>query len=109
MTSCDTNLDCPQGLDYCHKNDFVSGSVVGPKAGVCAPLECDSNDECPSIGNVCGSGAVSGFCQSGKCTYDSPLFVAGCIPGKYIFTYLLLIVLSRASFFSEDPFSPTLL
>ena len=27
-------------------------------------------------------GAVSGSCNAGKCTYDSPLAVASCDPGK---------------------------
>ena len=91
MTLCNTNLDCPIGLDYCHVNQFVSDlNPESRKSGICAPLDCSFSAECPSIGNVCGSGAVSGSCQlDGKCSYDSPLAVAGCVFGNFL---LMLIV-----------------
>lgn len=78
LVFCNTNLECPSGLDYCHPNDFIRGQSSG-KVGVCAPRSCDEYEDCPDIGDVCLSGAVSGSCANNrKCDYNFPMSIAVC-------------------------------
>ncbi len=91
LVFCNSNLDCPNGLDYCHANPFVK-SYSNDMVGVCAPRKCDANDDCPAIGDRCGQGSVLGTCsREGKCDYDSPLVQAFCDDASKELYYFLSI------------------
>ena len=57
-----------------------------PRAkGVCVPRYCQHNNhECPSIGDVCKSGEVSGKCDlaTNQCKYQPVLVIAICMSPK---------------------------
>ena len=62
LIACDTNLDCPEGLNHCH------GNSSSDKAGFCAPRNC-LYQPCPNIGNE-QDGIIQGTCnEGGKCNY----------------------------------------
>ena len=57
-----------------------------PRAkGVCVPRYCQHNNhECPSIGDVCKSGEVSGKCDlaTNQCKYQPVIVIANCMSLK---------------------------
>ena len=69
LIACDTNLDCPEGLNHCH------GNPSSPSKGYCGPRNC-LYDTCPQIGNN-QDGFINGVCNEddysvtfGKCNYN---------------------------------------
>ena len=83
LISCDTNLECPEGLNYCHQNPGANGG----KSGFCAPRNC-LYQPCPPIGGKNAMGHIYGVCgNDGKCLYNAkPIFKN--FTGKYtIFVY----------------------
>ena len=57
LLECNTNDECPRRLGQCH---FMFGSTSSGKKGFCVPSTCGSNIECPSFGDECISGKLSG-------------------------------------------------
>ena len=49
--------------------------------GVCAPKNCQVNDECPRIGDACTSGVVSGNCDHAthQCNYSPAIATSKCV------------------------------
>lgn len=47
--------------------------------GVCAPKVCSDSTDCPTVGDECTDGAVTGTCNAGKCSYDPFKLIATCI------------------------------
>ena len=80
MVFCKTNLDCPSGLEYCHKNQQTS--IISSLPGVCGPIKCNSDGKCPIIGDSCSRGSIIGTCNVGKCNYESGLVMAYCAPSE---------------------------
>ena len=70
LIPCDTNLDCPESLDFCHSNQNAQENGHG---GFCAPLSCipPTLSECPFIGDECNG--INGTCNDGRCTYNQRL------------------------------------
>ena len=54
---------------------------TGVKNGICAPVFCQNNNECPTVGDICSSGALDGSCDTNTnhCNYESALAIANCI------------------------------
>ena len=54
---------------------------TGVKNGICAPVFCQNNNECPTVGDICNSGALDGSCDTNTnhCNYESALAIASCI------------------------------
>ena len=48
------------------------------KSGYCVPQSCRTNRECPTVGDECGDGSISGTCKAGNCQYDPVLAAADC-------------------------------
>lgn len=40
-------------------------------------MNCDEN--CPTVGDECQDGSLSGTCQDNQCTYDPFLLIATCV------------------------------
>ena len=55
------------------------------KSGYCVPQSCRTNRECPTVGDECGDGSISGTCKAGNCQYDPVLAAADC--GNNIFWF----------------------
>ena len=56
------------------------------KSGYCVPKSCETNRECPMVGDECGDGSISGTCNSGTCEYNPVLAAAYC--GNLFFSKL---------------------
>ena len=71
LVPCNTNLECPEGLNYCHENHGATGG----KSGFCAPRNC-LYEPCPEIGDKGTVGSIYGVCgNGGKCKYNTkPIF-----------------------------------
>ena len=54
---CNSNNECPRRLGKCH---FMFSQTPSGKNGFCVPSTCQSNVECPSFGDECTSGRLSG-------------------------------------------------
>ena len=82
LLHCDTASECPGNLAQC--NSMLNPTYLG-KSGYCVPQSCRTNRECPTVGDECGDGSISGTCNSGNCQYDPVLAAANC--GNIIFLY----------------------
>ena len=79
LWDCNTANDCPPYVPQC--NNMLSPTPSG-KNGYCVVRSCRTNRDCPSLGNECGKGSLSGTCNAGNtCEYDPVLALANC--GKY--------------------------
>ena len=81
LVSCNRNTDCPKGLGWetaCHR--MLSPTPTG-QSGYCVPLACESEIQCPSLGNECQEGSISGHCNlaTSTCDYDRALAIATCV------------------------------
>ena len=57
LLECNSNDECPRRLGKCH---FMFSQTPSGKKGFCVPSTCQSNVECPSFGDECTSGRLSG-------------------------------------------------
>ena len=57
LLECNSNDECPRRLGKCH---FMFSQTPSGKNGFCVPSTCQSNVECPSFGDECTSGRLSG-------------------------------------------------
>merc|ERR1712210_212755 len=81
LVSCDRNTDCPKGLGWetaCHR--MLSPTPTG-QSGYCVPSACESEIQCPSLGDECQDGSISGRCNlaTSTCDYNSALAIATCV------------------------------
>ena len=58
LLECNSNDECPRRLGKCH---FMFSQTFSGKKGFCVPTTCQSNVECPSFGDECTSGRLSGM------------------------------------------------
>ena len=80
LWDCNTANDCPPYVPQC--NNMLSPTPSG-KNGYCVVRSCRTNRDCPSLGNECGKGSLSGTCNArNTCEYDPVLALANC--GKYL-------------------------
>ena len=82
LLHCDTYSECPQSLAQC--NIMLNPTYLG-KSGYCVPQSCRTNRECPTVGDECGDGSISGTCKAELCQYDPVLAAADC--GNKLFLY----------------------
>ena len=75
LLHCDTGSECPRDLAQC--NSMLNPTHLG-KRGYCVPQSCETNRDCPTVGDECGDGSISGTCNSGNCQYDPVLAAADC-------------------------------
>ena len=75
LLHCDTGRECPRDLAQC--NSMLNPTHLG-KRGYCVPQSCETNRDCPTVGDECGDGSISGTCNSGNCQYDPVLGAADC-------------------------------
>ena len=76
LWDCNTANDCPPYVPQC--NNMLSPTPSG-KNGYCVVRSCRTNRDCPSLGNECGKGSLSGTCNAGNtCEYDPVLALANC-------------------------------
>ncbi len=82
---CDAAQDClehyPDITTQCLRVESLADKNGDSKAGICVPLECSADDsQCPSIGDECGSGVLSGVCNTNtqECNYHPHLLIASC-------------------------------
>ena len=69
LLECNSNDECPRRLGKCH---FMFSQTPSGKNGFCVPSTCQSNVECPSFGDECTSGRLSG--NSFHNSLHSPMF-----------------------------------
>ena len=91
LIECNKDHHCPKTLPKCHKMHWPTSSG---KKGYCVFRTCQycqKKRNCPTIGDKCTSGSLSGKCNANRntCEYDRLLMIAKCfpIPGK-INTYI---------------------
>ena len=82
LIECNKDRHCPKTLPKCHKMDRPTSSG---KKGYCVFRTCQycqKERNCPTLGNVCTSGSLSGKCNaySNTCEYDPVLAIANCVP-----------------------------
>ena len=85
LMECDTANDCPvPELSNC--NIMLRPTSSG-KRGYCVPSLCQSDGNCPKLGDECTSGSLTGTCNPrNTCEYNQLLAIASC--GKEIqYTY----------------------
>ena len=76
LWDCNTANDCPPYVPQC--NNMLSPTPSG-KNGYCVVQSCQTNRDCPSLGNECGKGSLSGTCNArNTCEYDPVLALANC-------------------------------
>ena len=75
LLHCDTAQECPRNQAQCHS--MLNPTYLG-KSGYCVPQSCETNRDCPTVGDECGDGSISGTCNSGNCQYDPVLAAADC-------------------------------
>ena len=99
LIECNRNHHCPKTLPKCHK---MRRPTFSGKKGYCifrTCQYCQKERNCPTLGNVCTSGSLSGKCNaySNTCEYDPVLVIAKCpqFPGKvktalvqYLYRYM---------------------
>ena len=81
LVSCNRNTDCPKGLGWetaCHR--MLSPTPTG-QSGYCVPSACESSVQCPSLGDECQDGSISGRCNltTSICDYNRALAIATCV------------------------------
>ena len=90
LISCNKDHDCPKTLPKCHKMDHLRSSGIGNrnmvKNSYCVFRKCQycqNKWKCPTLGNVCTSGSLSGKCNAdlNTCEYNPFLAISHC-PGK---------------------------
>ena len=81
LVECDTANDCPLSeLSNC--NIMLTPTSSG-KRGYCVPSLCQSDGNCPKLGDECTSGSLTGTCNPrNTCEYNQLLAIATC--GKAI-------------------------
>ena len=78
---CDTTNDCPDNAKCSainNKYDSDGNAIFG----VCVPKKCSDQVPCPSVGDICSSGAIFGACSSGQCMYDPVIAMSSCQSGS---------------------------
>ena len=92
LISCNKDHDCPDTLPKCLELDSTSPNEC--PNGVCYKgycvfqtcQYCQNKWNCPTIGNLCTSGSLSGKCNANRntCDYIPFLAIANCppFPGK---------------------------
>jgi hypothetical protein len=77
LMECDTANDCPvPELSNC--NIMLRPSSSG-KRGYCVPSLCQSDGNCPKLGDECTSGSLTGTCNPrNTCEYNQLLAIAIC-------------------------------
>jgi hypothetical protein len=84
LVYCDQAGDCLADLGQvstqCKRIDGVVDHIGVERIGICVPLECSDNTDCPVVGDDCGKGALKGVCNSviQECNYFDALIVANC-------------------------------
>jgi hypothetical protein len=77
LSECDAANECPTHLGQC--NVMINPTPSG-KNGFCVPSFCQTDDDCPDIGNECNEGTLSGACNTGtyQCQYNPVVAIATC-------------------------------
>ena len=83
LVECNDNDDCTAVLSYCNKMPFGKGyCVFGPCQVIKNTNSTWTNElACPTIGNVCTVGSISGKCIRTNvytCRYEKALTIANC-------------------------------
>ena len=94
LIDCKKDHDCPKTLPKCHKMDRRSSgngnrkhhNMVKKSYCVFRTCQyCQNKRNCPTLGNVCTSGSLSGKCNAdlNTCEYNTFLAITRCPgPGK---------------------------
>ena len=91
LFDCNEDDDCPKKLPKCHKMQRRSSEIGNRhvvKNSYCVFRKCQycQNEwNCPTLGNVCTSGSLSGKCDAdlNTCEYNTFLAITRCPgPGK---------------------------
>jgi len=83
LLECNSAEDCPTSRGQC--NVMLSSNPSG-SSGQCVPLNCQTDNGCPTIGDECQDGALQGQCNSAyTCDYDKVFALGNCAatPIKY--------------------------
>ena len=76
LVYCDDDAECRGKFG----NTIMQCSEVytGIKNGICTPVFCQHNNECPNVGNMFKVGVLKGSCDtnSNHCNYDRALIIS---------------------------------
>ena len=60
---------------------MIAPTTYGQR-GYCVASSCQTDAQCPDVGDECLTGKLGGRCSGGKCDYDKAVAIANCL-GKH--------------------------
>ena len=74
LVYCNDDADCREKFG----NTLTQCFEAGIKNGICTPVFCQDNNECPKVGDWLTSGALTGSCDtnSNHCNYHPALIIS---------------------------------